>query len=92
MPTLGDALGDRKGLNGVGFRPQLFDINDDENVDIVDTVIVQDVFLATETDPNLVARSDLNGDGNVDILDVQLHVNYVIEKDKRGWLGVTKKS
>jgi hypothetical protein len=33
------------------------------------------VFLGTQTDPDIVARADVNGDGAVNVLDVQFVVN-----------------
>jgi len=72
------------GLYGVGFRPQPFDLNDDETVDEDDTQIVLNVFLGIELDPVRVARSDLNGDLVVDVLDVQLHGNMVVRAQEIG--------
>jgi hypothetical protein len=33
------------------------------------------VFLGTQTDPEIVAAADVNGDGKVNVLDVQQIVN-----------------
>jgi len=36
------------------------------------------VFLGAETDPEIVARADVNSDGSVDVLDVQIVVNVFL--------------
>jgi len=44
-------------------------------VNVVDVQLVVNVFLGSQTDPEVVARADVNGDGEVNVLDVQAIVN-----------------
>lgn len=58
--------------------PDIFDINEDSAIDILDVSICVNVILGTETDTNRVARADVNGDGAVDILDVMGVLNEIL--------------
>jgi len=51
------------------------DLNQDGRVDVLDAQLCVNVFLGSETRPEIVARADLNADARVDVLDVQLVVN-----------------
>jgi subtilisin len=51
------------------------DINLDGRVNVLDVQLCVNVFLGTQTDPDIVARADVNGDNAVNVLDVQLIVN-----------------
>ncbi len=51
------------------------DLNQDGRVDVIDAQLCVNVFLGSETRPEIVARADVNADGRVDVLDVQLVVN-----------------
>lgn len=51
------------------------DLNQNGRVDVIDVQLCVNVFLGTQTDPEIVARADVNTDGKVDVLDVQLVVN-----------------
>jgi len=51
------------------------DLNRDGRVDVIDAQLCVNVFLGSETRPEIVARADVNGDARVDVLDVQLVVN-----------------
>jgi len=51
------------------------DINQDGQVDVLDVQLVVNVFLGSQTNPEVVARADVNGDGAVNVLDVQAIVN-----------------
>jgi len=51
------------------------DLNRDGRVDVIDAQLCVNVFLGSETRPEIVARADLNADARVDVLDVQLVVN-----------------
>jgi hypothetical protein len=42
---------------------------------VLDVQLIVNVFLGTQTDPEIVARADVNGDGAVNVLDVQAIVN-----------------
>jgi hypothetical protein len=42
---------------------------------VLDAQLCVNVFLGTETDPDIVARADINSDESVDVLDVQIVVN-----------------
>ena len=55
--------------------PQPTDLNLDGRVDVLDVQLSVNVFLGTETDPEIVARADVNSDNSVDVLDVQIVVN-----------------
>jgi hypothetical protein len=44
-------------------------------VDVLDVQLIVNVFLGSQTDPEIVARADINGDGAVNVLDVQSIVN-----------------
>jgi hypothetical protein len=44
-------------------------------VNVLDVQLCVNVFLGTETDPDIVARADVNSDGDVNVLDVQQIVN-----------------
>jgi hypothetical protein len=44
-------------------------------VNVLDVQLCVNVFLGTQTDPDIVARADVNGDNAVNVLDVQLIVN-----------------
>lgn len=82
-----------RGLNGVGFGglvahgrdTQRWDVDGDLQVTSVDVDVVTAVFLGTETDPSLVARSDVNQDGQVNVSDVQVMVNRVALIDDTEW-------
>jgi parallel beta-helix repeat protein len=54
------------------------DINQDGQVDVLDTQLCVNVVLGTETDPVIVARADVNSDGQVNVLDVQEIVNVML--------------
>jgi hypothetical protein len=51
------------------------DINQDSRVDVLDVQLCVNVFLGSQTDPEIVARADVNHDGSVNVLDVQVIVN-----------------
>ena len=55
--------------------PSPADLNQDGRVDVIDAQLCVNVFLGSETRPEIVARADVNADGRVDVLDVQLVVN-----------------
>ena len=55
--------------------PRPTDLNLDGRVDVLDVQLSVNVFLGTETDPEIVARADVNSDNSVDVLDVQIVVN-----------------
>jgi hypothetical protein len=57
------------------IEPDPADINLDGQVDVLDVQLCTNVFLGSETDPEIVARADVNGDGLVNVLDVQAVVN-----------------
>ena len=44
----------------------------------MDVQLCVNVFLGVETDPDVVARADVNGDGAVNVLDVQRIVNVFL--------------
>jgi hypothetical protein len=44
----------------------------------VDVQLAVNIFLGIETDPDRIARADVNGDGAVDVLDVQGVVNVFL--------------
>ncbi|MEW6569451.1 MAG: dockerin type I domain-containing protein [Chloroflexota bacterium] len=50
-------------------------MNQDGTVDVLDVQLCVNAFLGTLTDPDLIARADVNGDGTVNVLDVQTIVN-----------------
>ncbi|MGH2621075.1 MAG: dockerin type I domain-containing protein, partial [Anaerolineales bacterium] len=54
------------------------DLNQDGRVDVIDAQLCVNVFLGSETRPEIVARADINADGRVDVLDVQLVVNALL--------------
>lgn len=54
------------------------DLNLDGQVDITDVQLCVNVFMGTETSPEITFRADVNSDGAVNILDVQLIVNTVL--------------
>ncbi|MCK4692589.1 MAG: right-handed parallel beta-helix repeat-containing protein [Anaerolineales bacterium] len=54
------------------------DLNQDGQVDVLDTQLCVNVVLGTETDPVIVARADVNTDGEVNVLDVQEIVNIML--------------
>ncbi len=56
-------------------EPEPEDINQDDRVDVLDVQLIVNVFLGSQTDPEIVARADVNGDGSVNVLDVQAVVN-----------------
>ena len=58
--------------------PQPTDLNMDGRIDVLDVQLAVNVFLGTETDPEIVARADVNSDGSVDVLDVQIVVNVFL--------------
>ncbi len=58
--------------------PRPADLNGDGQVNVLDVQLAVNVFLGTQTDPEIVARADLNGDGAVNVLDVQLIANIVL--------------
>jgi hypothetical protein len=49
-------------------------------VDVLDVQLIVNVFLGSQTDPEIVARSDVNGDGQVNVLDVQAVVNAYLQR------------
>jgi M6 family metalloprotease-like protein len=51
------------------------DINRDGQLNVLDVQLIVNVFLGSQTDPEIVARADVNGDGAVNVLDVQAIVN-----------------
>ena len=51
------------------------DINQDGRVDVLDVQLCVNVFLGSQSDPDIVARADVNHDGSVNVLDVQAIVN-----------------
>lgn len=55
--------------------PAKEDLNLDGRVNVLDVQLCVNVFLGTQTDPDIVARADVNGDHAVNVLDVQLIVN-----------------
>jgi parallel beta-helix repeat protein len=54
------------------------DLNQDGQVDVLDTQLCVNVVLGTESDPVIVARADVNADGEVNVLDVQEIVNIML--------------
>jgi hypothetical protein len=48
-------------------------------VDVLDVQLCGNVFLGIESDPEIVARADVNGDGAVNVLDVQAIVNSYLQ-------------
>ena len=60
---------------GPSPTPQPTDLDLDGRVDVLDVQLSVNVFLGTETDPEIVARADINSDNSVDVLDVQIVVN-----------------
>jgi hypothetical protein len=54
------------------------DLNQDGVVNVLDLQLCVNVFLGTETDPDIVAFADINRDGRVDVLDVQAIANVVL--------------
>lgn len=58
--------------------PLTADINQDGQVDVLDTQLCVNVVLGTETDPVIVARADVNTDGEVNVLDVQEIINVML--------------
>ena len=54
------------------------DINQDGQVDVLDVQLIVNVFLASQTDPEIVGRADVNRDGVVNVLDVQAVVNVYL--------------
>jgi parallel beta-helix repeat protein len=54
------------------------DLNQDGQVNVLDTQLCVNVVLGTETDPIIVARADVNKDGDVNVLDVQEIVNVML--------------
>jgi hypothetical protein len=44
----------------------------------LDVQLAVNVFLGTQTDPEIVSRADVNGDGAVNVLDVQLIANIFL--------------
>ncbi len=59
-------------------EPAEGDLNGDGGVNVLDVQLCVNVFLATESDPAIVARADVNSDGAVDVLDVQRIANIVL--------------
>ncbi|MFQ5921540.1 MAG: dockerin type I domain-containing protein [Anaerolineales bacterium] len=51
------------------------DLNQDGRIDVLDAQLCVNVFLGTETDPEIKERADVNSDGSVNVLDVQVVVN-----------------
>jgi hypothetical protein len=49
-------------------------------VNELDVQLCIDVFFGTETDPEIVARADVNRDGAVDALDVQTILNAYLQE------------
>jgi len=47
-------------------------------VDVLDVQLIVNVFLASQTDPEIVGRADVNRDGVVNVLDVQAVVNVYL--------------
>ena len=60
---------------GPSPTPEPSDLNQDGRIDVLDAQLCVNVFLGTETDPDIVARADVNSDESVDVLDVQIVVN-----------------
>jgi hypothetical protein len=46
---------------------------------VLDVQLCANIFLGSETDPEMVARADVNGDGSVNVLDVQAVVNAYLQ-------------
>ena len=44
-------------------------------MDVLDAQLCVNVFLGSETDPEIVSRADVNGDAAVNVIDVQIIVN-----------------
>jgi hypothetical protein len=44
-------------------------------VNVLDVQLIVNVFLGSQTDPEIFARADVNEDGVVNVLDVQAIVN-----------------
>jgi len=56
-------------------EPDPADINQDGQLNVLDVQLIVNVFLGSQTDPEILARADVNGDGVVNVLDVQAIVN-----------------
>jgi len=54
------------------------DINSDGVVNVIDVQLCVNVFLGTETTPDIIARADVNDDGSVNVIDVQRIVNVFL--------------
>lgn len=63
---------------GTPVGPLTGDVNLDGSVNVIDVQLSVNVFLGTETDPGLTARSDLNTDGVVNVIDAQQIVNIFL--------------
>jgi hypothetical protein len=46
---------------------------------VLDVQLCVNVFLGSETDPEIVARADVNGDGTANVLDIQAIVNAFLQ-------------
>jgi hypothetical protein len=46
---------------------------------VLDVQPIVNVLLGSQTDPEIVARADINGDGTVNVLDVQGIVNAYLQ-------------
>ena len=55
--------------------PQPADLDLDGRIDVLDVQLRVNVFLGSDTDPEIAARADLNSDGSVGLLDFQRMVN-----------------
>jgi hypothetical protein len=62
-------------------EPDPEDLNGDGSVNVLDVQLCVNVFLGTQTDPDIVAAADVNSDGSVNVLDVQLIVNVFLSGD-----------
>jgi len=54
------------------------DLNQDGTVNVIDVQLCVNVFLGTETTPDIIARADVNDDGSVNVIDVQRIVNVFL--------------
>ncbi len=57
----------------------LGDVNSNGLIDIVDIVLMVQVILGNNENPDEIAASDLNSDGIIDILDIVLLVNIILQ-------------
>jgi rhamnogalacturonan endolyase len=56
------------------------DIDQDGDVDVVDLQLCINVFLGSETNPGIVARSDMNGDGLVNNADIRSVLEVILTR------------